>query len=289
MPASCIWATYPSAVAADIESKPGKPGCPNESVIGLPFMSFTAAAPFAIAGLTYLAPNNPWKPLYPPGSSGSESVRAFGLPLQTLPALLAQCTAMPTKSVNAKVAEAVPELAVWDALPSFHSGDPSPNTVVRSPVGSVDVGPYTITPDACAFVSGAVRVSPVPFAPPVPCVRIVADSAFAPASIVITLPTVSPDVLRTLMLTAGGDAAAARDVGPPLNNTALLFSSTALAAGTYPTSQPARVYETHGAGAFFGVPESPFTMFGSVSTGAETGAVQYLKADVNVGMPVAGL
>jgi hypothetical protein len=39
---------------------------------------------------------------------------------------------------------------------------------------------------------------------------------------------------------------------------------------------------THGAGVVFGVPESPLTMFGNVSV-VETGEVQYLKPDVNVG------
>jgi hypothetical protein len=44
------------------------------------------------------------------------------------------------------------------------------------------------------------------------------------------------------------------------------------------------VYLTHGAGAIFGVPESAFTMFGSVSV-VDTGTFQYLKPDVNVGVP----
>jgi hypothetical protein len=66
-----------------------------------------------------------------------------------------------------------------------------------------------------------------------------------------------------------------------------VFSSTVFATETFPTSQPARVYETHGAGAVFGVPESPFTMFGRLSAGEDTGAVQYLKDDENVGVPSA--
>jgi len=49
------------------------------------------------------------------------------------------------------------------------------------------------------------------------------------------------------------------------------------------------VYATHGAGVVFAPPESAFTMFGNVSAGADTGAVQYLNADVNVGTPVAVL
>jgi hypothetical protein len=41
---------------------------------------------------------------------------------------------------------------------------------------------------------------------------------------------------------------------------ALLFSSTALAVETLPTSQPALAQGTHGAGVFLAVPESPLTM-----------------------------
>ena len=63
-----------------------------------------------------------------------------------------------------------------------------------------------------------------------------------------------------------------------------LFSSTVFATETLPTSQPARVYETQGAGVVFAVPESPFTMFGRGSV-AETGDVQYLNAEVKVGVP----
>jgi len=76
--------------------------------------------------------------------------------MQTLPSLLPQCTAMPTKSACASARVGVPGGAVCEALPSFHSGEPSPKIVVMSPVGSVEVGPYTVTPIACAFVSGAV-------------------------------------------------------------------------------------------------------------------------------------
>jgi hypothetical protein len=65
-----------------------------------------------------------------------------------------------------------------------------------------------------------------------------------------------------------------------------VFSSTVFATETLPTSQPARVYETHGAGVVFGAPESAFTMFGELSSGAETGEFQYLNADENVGTPV---
>ncbi len=111
-----------------------------------------------------------------------------------------------------------------------------------------------------------------------------AVSALAPASIVIVLPTVRPDVLPTLMFVAPAADETARGVGPPLTITAPLFSSTVFATETLPTSQPARVYETHGAGVVFGVPESPFTMFGRLSTPPATGAVQYLNANVNVGV-----
>src|SRR5437016_3504596 len=64
----------------------------------------------------------------------------------------------------------------------------------------------------------------------------------------------------------------------------LVFSSTVFATEMLPTSQPARVYDTHGAGVVFGVPLSPFTMFGVVSAGAATGSVQYLNDDENVGV-----
>ena len=51
-----------------------------------------------------------------------------------------------------------------------------------------------------------------------------------------------------------------------------VFSSTMLAVATAPTSQPARVYGTHGAGAFAPV---GVIMFGTVGVfGAETGSVQ---------------
>ncbi len=95
------------------------------SLIGFPFRSLTAAAPPVIAGFVYFAPNSAWKPVHPPGSSGSGSVLAFGLPRQTLPALLPQCTAIPTKSVCASVRAAVPDGDVCGALPSFHSGEPA--------------------------------------------------------------------------------------------------------------------------------------------------------------------
>ena len=66
----------------------------------------------------------------------------------------------------------------------------------------------------------------------------------------------------------------------------VLFSRTVLATEKLPTSQPARVYVTHGAGAFFWL---SVIRLGSVSLGAAaTGDVQYLNADEKVGV-VSGL
>ena len=48
---------------------------------------------------------------------------------------------MPTKSVWARVRAAVPEGAICDVLPSFQASDPSPKTLVMSPVGSVALRP----------------------------------------------------------------------------------------------------------------------------------------------------
>src|SRR6476469_599464 len=50
-----------------------------------------------------------------------------------------------------------------------------------------------------------------------------------------------------------------------------VFSRTVFAVATAPKSQPARVYGTHGAGAFL---PSVVTMFGTVSALATTGSVQ---------------
>ena len=56
-------------------SKPGKPGWPNGSAISVPSSFLTPVCPLTvlvvqceletlqIAGLTYFAPNSPWKPL----------------------------------------------------------------------------------------------------------------------------------------------------------------------------------------------------------------------------------
>ena len=104
-----------------------------------------------------------------------------------IPPPAAQWIAIPTKSVCARARAAVPEAAIWEALPSFHSGEFSPKTLVMSPVGSV-------------------------------------------------AKTLDEPVLKTI---------------------ALLFSSTVLAVPTLPTSQPARVNGTHGAGALRTAPVPP--------------------------------
>src|SRR6476659_3489404 len=129
-----------------------------------------------------------------------------------------------------------------------------------SPVGSTAVGPYTVTPSACALTSGAVSVRPVPLAPPVPTVATTALSAFDSASMVIAIPTAKPETLWTLMFVAPTAAAVDNVVGPAANATEVLFSRTTFASAVAPNSQPARVYGTHGAGAFMGDPESPVTM-----------------------------
>src|SRR2546423_117204 len=175
----------------------------------------------------------------------------------------AQWMAMPTKSVSAFARAAVAKGAICESRPSFHSGEPSPNTFVMSPAGSVAVGPYTVTPLAWAFASGAARLMPVPVAPAVPTLpgadEIVAASAFEPVSIVIAMPGVNPLTLATLMLVAPAVVGAASVVGPARKTIALLFSSTAFAVETLPTSQPARAQGTHDAGVFF-TPLSPLTM-----------------------------
>ena len=146
-----------------------------------------------------------------------------------------------------------------------------------SPAGSV---PKTRAPEACAFVSPAVSVSPVPVAPRVPTVAIVAVSSRAPVSMVICSPGVKLATSPTLMLVAPAAAAADSDV----NTSALLFSSSMFAAETPPTLQPACVYVSHGAGVVW--PPSP-TMFGSESSEPSTVSVQYLNDDVKVGVPSA--
>src|SRR6266511_1661587 len=136
---------------------------------------------------------------------------------------------------------------------------------------------------------------PVPPAPAVPTVAIVADSAFGVASIVIAMPVEKPETLAVLMFVAPAAAAAASVVGPARKATAVLFSSTTLASAVAPKSQPARVYGTHGAGVFFGEPESPLTMLKFVSAGGVGGSVaafppsvmsvQYLNDDEKPTLP----
>ena len=63
------------------------------------------------------------------------------------------------------------------------------------------------------------------------------------------------------------------------------FSSSMFAVPTPPTSQPARVNGTHGAGVFF-CPS--VIMFGSVLFTGSTGFVQYLNELVNAGTLLAG-
>ena len=64
-----------------------------------------------------------------------------------------------------------------------------------------------------------------------------------------------------------------------------VFSSSMFAVPTPPTSQPARVKGTHGAGAVF-CPSD--TMFGSGSFVASTTSVQYLNELENAGIFDAG-
>ena len=63
-------------------------------------------------------------------------------------------------------------------------------------------------PTACASVSGAARVTPVPPAPAVPTVWIVANSTLVPVSMRTTWPAVRPNVKVTLMFVSPGLAAA---------------------------------------------------------------------------------
>ena len=165
----------------------------------------------------------------------------------------------PTKSVCARLRAAVPGGEIWDSASLDPFGEPAPKTLVMSPVGSVAVT-LTWLPLACALVSGAVRTTPVPAAPAVPTLAIVASSWLTvPFSSTIVWPAARPLMLLTLMFVSPAVAAAASDVGAGdvRNAIAVLFSSTALAVPTLPTSQPARVNGTHGAGALRTVPEPP--------------------------------
>ena len=93
-------------------------------------------------------------------------------------------------------------------------------------------------------------------------------------------PDREPVTLATLTFVSPAFAAAAVTVGPAPKTIALLFSSTAFAVETFPTSQPARVYGTQGAGVVFGMPESPLTMLGFVSAGGVGGSVAGLPPSV---------
>src|SRR4051812_12422258 len=170
-----------------------------------------------------------------------------------------QWTAIPTKSVWASARAAVLDGEICEARPSTHSREPSPKTLVMSPVGSVAVT-LTCAAAAWAFASGAARSTPVPAAPAPPTFAIVASSLFRVAlSRTIVWPVARPLTLVTLMFVAPAAAAAARLVGAGevRRTIALLFSRTVLATPTLPTSQPARVYGTHGAGALRTAPVPP--------------------------------
>src|SRR6185437_6355794 len=104
-------------------------------------------------------------------------------------------------------------------------------------------------------------------------------------------PGARPAVLLTLTLVSPTLAGDASDVAAGLvrNVIALLFSSTAFAVETLPTSQPARAHGTHGAGVFFCRAGVPVTMLKLGSAEAVGGllaglppsvvSVQYLNED----------
>src|SRR5262249_27332979 len=143
--------------------------------------------------------------------------------------------------------------AIWEFLASIHSGEPAPKTFVMSPVGSAA---YTVTalPLACAFVSGAVRLTVVPT-----IVEIVAVSArTVPFSRMIVRPGAGVAAEATVMLVSPTADAAPSVVFPVDRVTiAVVFSWTMFAEPTAPTSHPARVYGTQGAGAFRLAPVPP--------------------------------
>src|SRR5262249_49825794 len=102
-------------------SNPGNPMCPVASLITLPSRS-SSGPPGLICGATYLCPNRPMKPAYPPGSSGNGSaLPLLAAPQRGLPT--AQWTPIPTKSANG-----------WAGLDltSAASGEFAPNTVATS-------------------------------------------------------------------------------------------------------------------------------------------------------------
>src|SRR3954451_2381341 len=83
-------------------------------------------------GLTWIVPKSPLKPAYPPGSSGSASGPPFA---QIPPGALdcsEQCTAMPSRSVTARLRPCEPAGCAAEYVPSAASGEPAPNTCVTS-------------------------------------------------------------------------------------------------------------------------------------------------------------
>src|SRR6059058_1391405 len=100
-------------------------------------------------------------------------------------------------------------------------------------------------------------------------------------------PAARPLTLLTLTFVSPGLAGAASvaGAGDARKTIELLFSSTAFAVETLPTSQPARAQGTHGAGVFL----TPLTMLKLLSADGVAGlfaglppsvrSVQYLKDD----------
>ncbi len=86
-------------------------------------------------------------------------------------------------------------------------------------VAPTGVRASTGTPAACARLSGATRVRPVPVAPEVPTVAMTADSRLAPVSMLIVWPATKFETLDTLMFVSpaadcsGQRGAAARQRG----------------------------------------------------------------------------
>ena len=138
---------------------------------------------------------------------------------------------------------------------------------------------------------------------PTPPAATVASSAFASTSIQNVCPAAKLKTEPTLMFVSPLAAAAARIVGlgepggVVRKMTELLFSRTVFATPTLPTSQPARVYGTQGAGALRTAPVPPseagslLTMLKFESADAVGGvlaglppsvlSVQYLNVDEN--------
>src|SRR5882724_3010140 len=125
-----------------------------------------------------------------------------------------------------------------------------------------------------------------------PTLAIVSSLLFAVERSRTTLsPAARPATLLTVTVVAPGAAATFSDVaGGELRKViAVLFSSTAFAVETLPTSQPARAHGTHGAGVFFCNAGVPVTMLKLGSAEAVGGllaglppsvvSVQYLNED----------